>query len=69
MEMKIYNLHYGGTCPYCNNKDVHTRGQYKKHFKTLFRLKYHFVWYHKNEDYLPLIDKIARELVGGIKVA
>jgi len=67
MKMEIYNLHYGGTCPYCNRDGK--RGQYKKHFKTLFRLKYHFVWYHKNEDYLPLIDKIARELVGGLKVA
>ena len=60
MKMEILNATFNGTCPYCNNKDVQTRGQYKKHFKTLWRLKYHFAWHHKNENWQPLIEELAK---------
>ena len=66
MKREVYDMKFGGTCPYCIRDGK--RGQYKKRFKTLWRLKFHCVFNHPNENYMEVIEKLARELIGVIRI-
>jgi len=57
---------FGGNCPYCIRDGK--RGQYKKRYKSLLHLQKHCVWNHSREDYRPILEKFALDLLGGIRV-